>query len=213
MTQLILPSLMPQTQSELDQDIKKLKNKVKTLHLDIVDGKFAKNKTFQFPFKLSPPFRYQAHLMVENPESWIDRHGNKVDLIIFHPEVFKDDKKEKINWLIKKIKNKKKKVGLALRPETKIKPIKSFIKKIDCLLILTVHPGFYGGKFLPAQLRKIKKIKKLNKKIKIIVDGGISPKTIKKAKKAGADFFVSGSYTTKASHPQERLKTLMKAIN
>lgn len=209
MPQIILPSLMCKNQKELNQDLKKLKG-IKILHLDVVDGKFAKNKTFQFPFKLKKSFKYNVHLMVNSPEKWIDKHGKKADTIFFHPETVK---KEKINDLIKKIKDKKRKVGLALRPETKIKQIKPFIKKINFLLILTVHPGFYGSKFLRSPLRKIKKAKKINPKLKIIVDGGISPKTIKKAKKAGADFFVSGSYTTKSENPKQSIKSLINQLN
>lgn len=209
MAQIIFPSLMSKNQKELDQDLKKLKGAVKILHLDIVDGKFAKNKTFQFPFKLNKQLNYHAHLMIKNPEKWINQHGKKVNTILFHPETVK---KEKIKQLIKKIKNKKRKAGLALKPETEVKAIKPYLNQLDYVLILTVHPGFYGGKFLSSKLKKIKQAKKPNPKIKIIVDGGMSPQTIKKAKRAGADFFVSGSYITKANNPEQRINSLEKAI-
>lgn len=207
--QIIFPSLMAKSQKELDMDFQKLKGVVKTLHLDIVDGKFAKNRTFQFPFKLSQYFQYHAHLMVKNPEKWIDKHGKKVDAVVFHPEAVK---KEKIADLIKKIKDKKKQTGLALKPETEVKEIRNLLGKVDYVLILTVHPGFYGGKFLGSNLKKIRLLKKINPKIKIIVDGGMRPQTIKRAKKAGADFFVSGAYTTKAAHPKQRIKNLIEAV-
>ena len=83
---------------------------------------------------------------------------------------------------------------------------------IDYLLVLTVHPGFYGAKYLPAQLRKITQIKKINPRVKVIVDGGMNPQTIRQAAQAGADFFITGSYTTKADNPKKALKTLAKAI-
>ena len=101
---------------------------------------------------------------------------------------------------------------MALKPETKVKEVKDFLKDVDYVLILTVHPGFYGAKFLSAPLKKIKQIKKINPKIKIIVDGGMDPKTIKKAVKAGADLFVSGSYVTKAENPKERIKILLSSL-
>jgi ribulose-phosphate 3-epimerase len=206
MTQIIFPSLMSKNQKELNRDFKRLKG-IKTIHLDIVDGKFAKNKTFQFPFRLSKSFKYNAHLMVKNPERWVWGNLKKINLLIPHFEEIKNPEKY-IKWM----KSKKKKVAFAILPETKIKKLEPYLKNVDCILILTVHPGFYGGKFLPKNLMKIKKIKKINPKIKIIIDGGISPKTIKKAKKAGADFFVSGSYTTKADDPKERIKNLVKEI-
>ncbi|MFC1686869.1 ribulose-phosphate 3-epimerase [Nanoarchaeota archaeon] len=209
MTQKILPSIMAKSQKELDGDLKKLKGIVKTVHLDVVDGKFAPNKTFQFPFKLKKGFDYNVHLMIKNPEKWINKNGKKVDTILFHPEVVE---KEKIESLINKIKSMKKKAGFALKPETKVKTIKSFLDKLDYVLILTVHPGFYGSRFLKSKLRKIKQVKRLNKKVKVIVDGGMCPNVIGKAAKAGADFFVSGSYTTKADNPKQSIKNLMKAI-
>ena len=61
-------------------------------------------------------------------------------------------------------------------------------------------------------MKKIKQIKKINPRIKIIVDGGMNPKTIQKAVKAGANLFVSGSYVTKAENPRERIKSLMNSI-
>ena len=203
----IFPSIMAKNQKELDLDLQKLKGIVKELHLDVVDGKFAKNKAMDFDFKLKREFSYNVHLMVNHPETWIDKQGKKVNTIIFHPEVV-----DNIDELIKKIKQKKKKVGLALKPETKVKEIKDYLKSVDYVLILTVHPGFYGAKFLSAPLRKIKQIKKINPKIKVIVDGGMNPKTIQKAVKAGGDYFVSGSFVTKAENPREKIKSLMNSI-
>jgi len=201
----ILPSLMSKNQTELNQDFKKLIG-IKTLHLDVIDGKFANNKTFQFPFKLKRTFQYNVHLMINHPEAWIQKHGHKVHTIIFHPETTKDPLK-----IINQVKQLKKKVGLALKPETKVKDIRPYLPLLDCLLILTVRPGFYGGQFLPSQIKKIKQVRSLNKKVKIIIDGGLNPKTIKAAK--AADFFVSGSYTTKAEHPKIAIKNLLRALN
>ncbi len=198
---------MSKSQKELAQDFKNLKGAAKILHLDVVDGKCAKNKTFQFPFKLNKQFNYQAHLMIKNPERWIWENLKKINLFIPHFEEIKQPEKY-IKW----IKSKKKKIAFAIRPETKIKKLEHLLLKLNYLLILTVKPGFYGSRFLSRNLKKIKQAKKLNPKIKIIVDGGMSPRTIKQAKKAGADFFVSGSYTTKADNPGERIKSLMKAM-
>lgn len=200
---------MPKSQKELSWELKHLKGIVKELHLDVSDGELVPSKLFQFPFRLSKEFTYNAHLMVRNPRNWIKQHGNKVKTIIFHPEPLR---KNEIISLIKQIKNKKKKVGIALKPETKVKAIKDYLNLIDYVLILTVHPGFYGGKFISAPLKKIKEIKKINPHLKVIVDGEMNPKTIKLAKKAGGDYFVSGSYTTEAEKPKERIKSLIKAV-
>ena len=202
MRQKILPSVMAKNQKELDLDLKKLKGVVKELHLDVVDGKFAKNKAMNFDFRLKNDFNYNVHLMVNHPSKWIKKCLKKnIKTIIVHPEVI-----DGLGKFIYEIKQKKKKVGLALKPETKVKEIKDYLLDLDYVLVLTVHPGFYGAKFLSAPLKKI------NPKLKVIVDGGMNPKTIKKAVKAGADFFVSGSYVTKAENPKERIKGLMNSV-
>lgn len=207
MTQLIYPSLISKNQKELDRDLKHLKSTVKTFHLDIVDGKFAPNHSLDFNFKLSPKFNYEAHLMVKKPELWIQKHWKRIELFIPQFEELKDPLRF-IHWM----KQTKRKVAFAIKPGTKVTKIKSFLKETDLVLVLTVHPGFYGSKFLPDGLKKIKEIKKINPKIKVIVDGGMNPETIKLAKKAGGDYFVSGSYTTIAEKPKERIRLLLKAL-
>jgi len=201
----IWPSIMAKSQKELNQDLKNLQGAAKTVHLDIVDGKFAASKTLQFPFRLSKKFKYNAHLMVKNPEKWIDKYGSRVDFYIVHFEQINN-----VSDYIKRTKQKKKKVAFAILPETKIKDLKNYLQDIDYILILTVHPGFYGSRFLPRNLKKIAQVKKLNSKVKVIVDGGMSPKTIGRA--VGADYFVSGSFITKAEKPKERIKMLMGKV-
>ena len=126
MKQEILPSVMAKSQKEMNILFKKLINSSTHLHLDVADGKFVPNKSLWFPFKLSSKFNYSVHLMIKNPGAWIEKNGKKVNLIIFHPEA-EDD----VNLIIDKIKSKKKKIGLALRPETKVKDIKHYLSNFD----------------------------------------------------------------------------------
>jgi len=203
MNQKILPSVMAKSQQQLDALFKKLNGVAKHLHLDIADGKFVPNRSLHFPFRLSSKFKYNAHLMIKHPEKWIKKHGRKVDLCIVHFEAIKNPRK-----YIKSIK----KVAFAINPETKVSKIKPYLKDVDYVLIMTVHPGFYGARYLKSPLKKIKEIKKINPKIKIIVDGGMKPKTIKGASKAGADFFVSGSFVSKSEHPRKAMAELRNKL-
>lgn len=206
--QLIFPSIVAKNQKELNGDFTHLKGVVKELHLDVVDGKFAPNHSLDFKFKLSSKFKYNAHLMIKHPEAWIKTHWQKIWLFIPQFEELKDFERY-YHWM----RQTNRKVAVAIKPETKVSKLKPFLKNIDYILVLTVHPGFYGSKFLPEQLKKVTQIKELNPKIKVIVDGGMNPETIKLAVKAGAELFVSGSYTTKAEKPKERIKSLIKRIN
>jgi ribulose-phosphate 3-epimerase len=198
---------MSKNQVELETDLKKLKGLVKEVHLDVVDGVFAPNNSLDFNFKLPKGFKYNMHLMVKDPEIWIKKRWKEIELFIPQLEEVKDIPKY-IQWM----KKSKKKVAFALKPETSVREIKPYLKDVDYVLILTVHPGFYGSKFIPSTLKKISLIKKANQKLKVIVDGGMCPEKIGLAAKAGADYFVSGSYTTKAGKPRESIRKLMLAI-
>ncbi len=203
----IIPSLMAKNQKDLNILFQSLGPITKEFHLDISDGKFVSSRYNYFPFRLKSGYKYSAHLMISNPEDWIKKYGRKVDLVIANLESIRNF--DKYKYLVKKFHQK---VAVALSPETEIKAIKSLILDLDYVLILTVHPGFYGSKFLLAPLQKIRQIKKLNSKIKIFVDGGMSPKTIGHAKKAGADYIISGSYLAESDHPKLAFKELQKAL-
>ncbi|MFC1801212.1 ribulose-phosphate 3-epimerase [Nanoarchaeota archaeon] len=203
---MIIPTVVSNSQKDLEKRIKKVRKFAKRFQIDVVDGKFAKNVSFEFDFKLPQGLKYEAHLMVNDPMKWIEKHGHKVDMIIFHVEPVKD-----IGKVIKLIKSKKKKVGLGLKAKTPVSKIKKYFKRVDQVTVLTVNPGFYGSKFLPGPLKKIKEIKKGNKKIKIQVDGGMGPETIGLAKKAGADSFCVGSYLQKSRDVKKAIEVLKKA--
>jgi len=204
MTQLIFPSIIAKSQQELDAELQRLKGAAKTLHLDIVDGKFAPNRSLEFPFQLSKRYTYQAHLMIQKPEVWIKRNLQRIDLFIPHFEAIHYHSRY-ILWM-KKL---KKKIAFAILPQTTVEHLKEHLPYLDYALILTVHPGFYGSTYLASELKKIKPIKKINPKVQIIVDGGMNPNTIVQAQKAGADLFVSGSYTMKNHSPKKAMGELL----
>ena len=199
----IWPSIMSKNQKDLNSYLKELKGVSKILHLDVVDGKYAENKAMWFPFKLNKNFIYNAHLMIKNPEKWIQKNIKKINFFIPQFEEIRD-----VDEYIKFMKKERKKVAFAINPETKVKEIKPYLSKVDYILVLTVRPGYYGSDFLPKNLRKIKQVKKINSKIKIIVDGGIKDKTIKKIKKYGPDILISGSYIKNAVDKKEAINYL-----
>jgi len=207
MRQKVFPSVMAKSQRELSSLLQNLVGVANYLHLDVADGKFVPNASLWFPFRLPKKFKYIAHLMVKDPEKWIQKHGKKVEFCIVQAETVN------ISDYIKRAKSQKRKVAFALNPETKVAELKPYLQQIDYVLILTVHPGFYGAKYLKSPLKKITEIKKINPSVKIIIDGGMNPKTVKDAAKEGADYVVSGSFITKAEKPKERLKTMEKAFS
>src|SRR3989338_7286416 len=207
----IIPSIMVRNKQEFDGLLTKSKGVSKILHLDVVDGKFAPNHSLDFDLKIKKARKwhsYQMHLMVRHPERWVRKYGEEVDLFIPQIEALKHQAR-----YIHDMKQKGRKVAFAILPKTRISSLISAVKKADYVLVLTVEPGFYGGTFLPRQLKKIQQIKRINPMVKVIVDGGMNPTTIKIAAKAGADYFVSGHFVSKAKNSKKAMKELERAVN
>lgn len=203
----VIPAVMAKNKLELDYLLKRYQPLTKELHLDVVDGKFAANHSLDFRFKLSRKFKYTAHLMVKDPEHWIKRHGAKVDLCIVQASEIKD-KERFISWM-KKLNQK---VGFALKPNEPVSLLKPYLKEINYVLILTVEPGFYGSKYLKKPLSKIKEIKRINFKVKIIIDGGMNPVAVKDVVEAGADIIVCGSYLAKADDARKAMEEMRRSL-
>lgn len=209
MKKTIVPSIIAKSQKELNERIRKVKDS-KLMHLDIMDGKFVKNKSLFFNFQVPKNKKYEAHLMVKNPGEWVKKNWSKVNTIIFHLESCEDE--SEVKDLIKLIKSKKRKAGIAINPRTSINKVKPYLKNISMVLIMMVTPGKYGSRFLPNNLKKIKQLRKLKSNLNIEVDGGISLKTIKTVNKAGANSFVSGSYIQNNKNPKKAIKKLQELI-
>ena len=167
------------------------------IHIDVMDGHFVPNITIgpEVIKKLRPLTTkiFDVHLMIKPVDNFIKDFAKAgADIITFHPEAT-----ENTNETIKLIKAEGKKVGVSLKPNSKIELIENCLKDIDLVLIMSVEPGFGGQKFMPEVLEKIKKIKKLitdnNFKIDIEIDGGINFDNCKQAINAGANILVSGS--------------------
>jgi ribulose-phosphate 3-epimerase len=208
MKKIVVPAVIAKNQEELEGILEKISGHASLIQLDIMDGKFVPNHSLDFDFHLSPKKpTYEAHLMVEDPDRWIESFGKRVDTIIAHYESANTSPNT-----IKMMKKMGKKAALALNPETEIEQIADFLDDLDQVLIMTVHPGFYGSPFLPEVMGKIKKLRQLRPELDIEVDGGIQPETIELVDNAGANLFVSGSYLIKSDNMQERINFLYKKI-
>ncbi|MBU0980411.1 MAG: ribulose-phosphate 3-epimerase [Nanoarchaeota archaeon] len=199
----IIPAIIATNQEELDERIEKVSGHAEKVQLDIMDGKFVQNTSLYFDFKLPQGPVYEAHLMVEQPEEWIEQNWEKADVFIFHYESCKDARAA-----ISLIKSKGKKAGLAINPETPVEEIEQYLSELDQVLVMTVNPGFYGSPFLPETLDKVRQLRKLNPEMDIEVDGGIALETAKDAYEAGANLLVCGSYIQKSDSPGNAIKYL-----
>jgi ribulose-phosphate 3-epimerase len=207
MKKMIIPAVIAKDQEELNAIHQKIPGNVDLVQLDIMDGKFVPNNSLDFDFELDERYKYEAHLMVESPDSWIKTHGEQIDTVIAHFEATLNPERT-----IRIIKDMEKKAALALNPNTEIEQIMDYLDDLDQILIMTVQPGFYGSPFLPEIMDKISKLRQLKSELDIEVDGGIKPETIAMTNQAGANMFVSGSYLVKSDNMEERVNLLYQII-
>ena len=207
----ISPSILSADFSILKEEIQKL-DEADYIHIDVMDGNFVPNLTFG-P-KLIKDIRkytdkvFDVHLMVNNPENYIDSMAEAgADIITIHYESCIH-----VDRVITRIKDKGLKAGLTLVPSTNENVLQYLLDKLDLILVMSVNPGFGGQKFLYSQLDKIRNIKKMigNKNIEIEVDGGINEETYKQVIEAGADVLVAGSYVFNSNDYNEAIRKLKR---
>lgn len=209
---IIAPSLLAADFSRLSEEVKVIENtKAKWLHLDVMDGNFVPNISFGADIikaiRKNSNLYFDAHLMIENPEWYIDTVADAgVQSISIHVEATKH-----LDRALQLIKNRGLRAGVAINPATDIAFLDNIYEKLDLILVMTVNPGFGGQKFLNQMLEKIRKIRNKFPHIDIQVDGGINNETAKLVIEAGANVLVAGSYVFSGNYA-EKVNSLLDGV-
>lgn len=198
MKYILAPSILSADFKALAEDIKQTEeNGAKYLHYDVMDGLFVPSISFGMPvlasIKSCTNQVIDAHLMIKEPIRYIEDFKKAgADLITVHVEACED-----VDATIAKIRENDMKVGLSICPETPVSELLPYLDKIDMVLIMSVHPGFGGQKFIPESLDKIREtraaIVERGLNVDIQVDGGINNSTVRSVLDAGVNIIVAGS--------------------
>ena len=212
------PSILNANFDDLENEILKIAKVSDALHLDIMDNLFVPNFTFDLQKAKEiiayTPIAVDSHLMIENPDQLAAKFAEAGSAsVTFHLEAAKN-----VRATIDDIRSSGAKVGIAIKPNTKLDSVAPYLSEINMLLVMTVEPGFGGQSFMFEQMSKVEAariaINSLsNSDILLQVDGGISDSTIGTAAKAGADCFVAGSAVYKSEDPALMVTKLRALAN
>ena len=174
------------------------------LHIDVMDGHFVPNMAFGVDvvktLRKSSDLIFDVHLMIENPERYIDVFADAgADIITVHAEATNH-----IHRALQQIKAKGKKAGVAINPGTEV------LDLADMVLVMSVNPGFTAQKFIPSVVSKIAKVREMAPDIDIQVDGGINLQNMDQVKAAGATVLVAGAAVFYSDKPAEAIRELKK---
>ena len=165
------------------------------LHLDIMDGHFVPNLSFgpdvvALAARTAPSFYRNVHLMMTRPDLYVEKfHAAGAQTLQIHVEADCD-----ISATLAKIRELGMRNAIVINPETPVEALEPYLDSVDEVLVMTVHPGYGGQKFIAECLSKVSRIRSLKPKLDIMVDGGVNGETARSAIAAGANMLVAGSY-------------------
>ena len=198
MNYVLSPSILAADFKVFGQEMKKTEeNGAAYIHFDVMDGMFVPSISFGMPVLASIHDATEqfmdAHLMVQEPIRYVEAFQKAgADYVTVHLEACED-----VKTTLDKIHACGMKAGLAVNPETDVKELVPYLEDVEMILIMSVHPGFGGQKFIPESLDKIREVRAMlnekNLETDIQVDGGIYVENVREVLDAGANVIVAGS--------------------
>lgn len=214
MRNLVIPTVFAISREEFNKRFDKLRTITRYVHIDIMDGQFVPAKSIaisSLPILSNYDNLFEAHLMVVSPEKYIDSLKTKgFRKVIVHYESFENDRRR---FLALEAFNRARLFPfMALNPETPVEAVLPFRDHIKGVMLMGVEPGAEGQKIISGIYEKVRELKRLDPRIIIQIDGGISVGTAGLLKKAGADIINTGSFVGDAEDSKEALRALQSVF-
>lgn len=197
----ILPSLLAADFGRLSDEILRAQSSgAQALHLDVMDAHFVPNLSFgpdvvALAKKVAPSFYRNVHLMMSRPDLYLETFAQAgAQTIQLHLEADCD-----LHTELRRIRALGLKNAIVINPETPVEKLLPYLDEVDEVLVMTVHPGYGGQKFIEECMPKVRFLRDRKRDLDIMVDGGINFETAKTALEYGANQLVAGSYLFKQS--------------
>ncbi len=194
----IAPSILSADFARLGEEVRAVERAgADLIHFDVMDGHFVPNISIGVPVLKSvrkvTNLPLDAHLMITEPGKYLEPFARAgANSISVHEEVCPD-----IPAIAAQMRSLGVRASVAINPETGVERVLAAAEHLDMILVMSVHPGFGGQKFIPGALDKLRAIRRdLDRRglaVDLEVDGGIKVENIADVKAAGANVFVSGS--------------------
>ena len=211
----ILPSLLAADFGRLADEILRAEaSGAEALHLDIMDAHFVPNLSFgpdvvALAARVAPGFYRNVHLMMTRPDLYLEAFAKAgAQTIQIHVEADCD-----IHTELKRIRAMGLRNAIVINPETPVEHLFPYLDEIDEALVMTVHPGYGGQKFIGDCMPKVETLRRMRSGLDIMVDGGINAETALVAAKVGANQFVAGSYLFKQADMKSAVDAMRTGVS
>ena len=186
-----VPAILTQDPAALAKMVSQAETFTDLVQFDVMDGRFVPSQSVSGRqiAALKTRLDWEVHLMVLEPETYLEefrRAGARK--IVFHYEATPSPE-----GVIRRIKKLGVLAGLAVNPETPVSAIAPLLPGLDGVLFLSVNPGFYGAKFIPEVLDKVRDFHRAYPAVEAGIDGGIKESNIAEIAGTGVNVIYIGS--------------------